>query len=352
MPTAASPAPKPPIYIATDYTGTPPDLDAYGFAHNETDPPFLVTNGSIFSGVVVSPENAYDWASTTYAGKTKPTTLMFSHEQEPCFVNYDNINNEDLRSECIHRLGAAFSEIRRAFNNNCQFLLEPYPPNGIFTTVPDGGGGGPSETTTAETLRRGQIIAEILRKPVSGFPNGFFSLFGGLAINLYRRNYSSSSQQTYMLNQVRTGRLTGLPLHMYLSPREAFSASFTAPSGYTGNVVIAASQRVLDVELFAADLDFALRHGDTVTIWDSKFYGNSTADYTSNGLPSGGTGLLNSLAGNWGSGGVTAAAYLGQSGMIAGYGPAANRSDWSTTVNLDWWKHLIRTMKSRGYYTE
>lgn len=349
MPTAASPAPKPPIYLATDYLGTPPDLDAYGFAHSESDPPFLVTNGSIFDGVVVSPLNAYSWATTTYENKTKPTLLMFSHEQEPCFASLTNIQDDDLRTECVHRIGATFAEIRRAFNNNCQFLLEPYPPNGIFTGL---GPNGPADVTAAEATSRGTQIAALLRKPISGYPNGFFSLFAGLAINLYRRKYAPSEQFNYMYNQVLCARAAGVPLHMYLSPREAYSAVFTAPSGYTGTVSISASQRVLDVDMFAADLDFALRYGDTVTVWDSKFYGTSTANYTSNGLPTGGTGVLNTLAGNWGSGGVTAAAYLGQPGMIAGYGPAANRSDWSNIVNLDWWKHLLRTMKSRGYYTE
>ena len=111
-----------------------------------------------------------------------------------------------------------------------------------------------------------------------------------------------------------------------------------------------ATQRILDVNAFAADLDFALRYGDTVTIWDSNFYGTSTASYAT-AVPTGGTGTLNSLAGNWGTGGVTQAAFVGQPGMTAGYGPSANRAQWEDVVGLPWWTHLLNVMLARGYYT-
>lgn len=307
-----------------------------------------MTNGSIFDGVIVSPTNAYSWATSTYAGVTPPTTLMFSHEQEPCFASWTALQDDDLRTECIHRLAAAFAEIRRAFNNDCQFLLEPFPPNGPFTGV---AGASIGDMTTADAITAFRTVHEVLARPTAGFPNGFYSLFGGLAINLYRRKLASSDQKNYMTNQVAVSRITGLPLHLYLSPREAYSQTFVRPDNGQ-NVTIFASQRTLDVALFAQDLDFALRNGDSVTIWDSKFYGTSTDPITVNG-----TGLTGSLAGNWGSGGVTGASFVGQPGMIAGYGPTANRTNWNTlngitgVVDTDWWKHLIATMQARGYHT-
>lgn len=348
MPTAASPTPHPPIYLTADYDDPAPDLLSYGFANAYDDPAFLVTNGIIFDGVTVSPTNAYAWAEDAYVNQGfTPELLMFSHEQEPCFSSWTALQNPDTRAECLNRLAATFAEVRRAFGNNCQFLLEPYPLGGIYALK---NGSSLADASTEDAIANYQAINDLLRTPVSGFPNGFFSLFSGLAINLYRRKYLGADQQQYMENQVAVSRLSGLPLHMYLSPREAFSVSFAAPSGYSGTITTSATQRILDVEKFAADLDFALRHGTTVTIWDSFFYGASTASYAT-AVPTGGTGILNSLAGNWGSGGVTAAAYVGQSGMSAGYGPSANRATWSQMTALPWWSHLLSTLLARGYYT-
>ncbi len=273
---------------------------------------------------------------------------MFSHEQEPCFASWAALQDDDLRTECLLRLSAAFAEVRRAFNNDCEFLFEPYPLGSVYASKT---GSSLSDATQATAVSEYDAINEVLRRPATGLPNGFFSLFSGLALNLYRRKYAASEQRNYMLNQVAVSRISGLPLHCYLSPREAFSMTFAAPSGYSGTVSISASLRTLDVEEFAADLDFAFRHGSTVTIWDSFFYGASTSAVAT-ASPTGGTGILNTLAGNWGSGGTTAAAYVGQPGMIAGYGPSANRSTWSQIQALDWWKHLLRVMKSRGYYQE
>lgn len=299
-----------------------PDVTQWGISN---DTPALVANPSptVYTNGVLDPTLGAAYAATL---PEDCPFIAISLETVPPFDSPSSLSNADLRVAGLNRIRALFQEMRRV-RPSLEFYLEPFP---IFA--------GYLDYRNSAWRTSWEVYDSFLRTPFAGAPRGAYSIFDGVFVNLYRRYADDASVPNYMIDfanhSIEAAKTSRLPIHCYMSPREAFA--FTNYVGAT----VSASQRLITPDLFLPIFDIALRNGKTVTIWDSKFYGTAQTNPSSNG----------SLAGNWGTNGVSQADYPGQTGTAAGYGLSANWVSWTAVQTTEWWKAMLWMLKTRGYY--